>query len=147
MLRPYPRTNLTNLRIHDLELVAGSLHDRRAGLGTHADPVEPSGSGDRAVSFDGDFEALGVEAVDQRGIELEQRLAARDHDEALRRAVAEPLAGDFFGKLLGAGELGPAQEVRVTELADGGRTIFFAASPQVTSRKSQKHGGSTCICP
>src|SRR5258708_7845941 len=87
-----------------------------------------------------------MQAVDERLIELEQRLTARDHYEAPGCPVAEPLARDLFGEQLGACKLASAQKVGIAELANRRQPIFFTTSPKIASRKSQKDCGSTCIC-
>ena len=79
-----------------------TLLDRRAGLGTHADPVYPRRRLERAVRFDRDFETEIMQSIDERRIELEQGFPTRNHDETLRRSIAEPLARHFLGQLAGA---------------------------------------------
>ncbi len=85
------------LRIDQLQLVARRQHQRRGGLRADADPVEAGRRRLRAVGLDRDREAAGVERVDQRGVELEQRLAAGADDEAVV-GVGAPRRGDRRGE-------------------------------------------------
>ena len=68
------------LRIDQLELAAARLHEWRASLGTHADPIEGPRRGTSAVGFDSDVESALVERIDQRVVELEERLTTGAHD-------------------------------------------------------------------
>jgi len=83
----------TGLRINQLQLVAGALHERGAGFGADAGPVDAGRSRDGSVGFDSNLKAAGVKSVDERGVELKQRLTAgADH---------ESTAGCFPGKSCG----------------------------------------------
>ena len=107
------------LRPHQLELVARSLNDFGPRLRAYADPVEPGGRRQRPVGLHRDAEAARVQRVDQRGVQLEHRLAAGDDHEPASTAVA-PQCLDMGRKRVGARELAAAfpvgpDEVRVAE--------------------------------
>ena len=133
------------LREDELQLVAGALPDRGAGFRAHADPVESRWSLERAVRFDGNLEAEVVETVDQRRIELQEWLTACDHNEALRRSVAKPLAGDFLCELVGPCKLGSAHKIGIAKLANRVRTILFATCPQIAAGETQEHRWPPCV--
>src|SRR5437868_10814559 len=69
------------LRIHELQLVAATKHQFGPRLRTHANPIEARWRLPRSVRLDGDLEAERMQGIDNWGIELQQRLAARTHDE------------------------------------------------------------------
>src|SRR5512147_1173577 len=74
------RIRLT-LRVDELQLVTAGEHERRVGLGTHADVIDAFGRGLRAVRLDGDLEAAGVQRPHGLRVELEEGLTAGAHDE------------------------------------------------------------------
>lgn len=126
------------LRPHDLQLVAGPLHQRRAGLGADTDPVEPSRGGVRAVGLHGDLKAEPVQGIDQGDVELKERFAACADDVAalilLRRNRGAPAGVNGPGERLGRGEAATAlavhtYEISVTEGADRVGPIILATSP------------------
>lgn len=151
------------LRIHQLELVARLLDERRTALGADANPVDPGRDGERAVGLDGDFEAGGMQRVDERPIQLQEWFAARaDHERttgltgrihslaARSVAVYRPGAGYGNGEVLGRFEASAArsvgsEEVRIAEPADGGGAVLFPARPQVAAGKPAEHSRPTCL--
>ena len=104
----------------------------------------PGGCNDAAVGLDRDLETLRMERIDQIGIDLQQRLAAGQHDEASARACGRPMGSDGRRQRLGrrepaaAGAVG-ADEIGIAEAADGARPVFLAAAPQVAARKPAEH--------
>src|SRR5947199_5012622 len=62
------------LAVHELQFVAPRDNELCVRLGADADPVDPRGYGQRAVRLDGDLEVVPVQRVDQRRVQLEQRL-------------------------------------------------------------------------
>src|SRR5579871_1233367 len=72
------------LREDELQFLPGLEDERCARLGTHANPINAGRRQLRAVGFDGNLKALGVQCPDQRFVKLEQRLAPGADDEALR---------------------------------------------------------------
>ena len=137
------------LRHHHRQLLPAGEQQRSAGLGAHADPVQPFGGGDRAVGLHRDLEALRMQRVDQGRVQLQQRLATRDHDEALALLTGRrvgPERGDARGQGLRRVELAAAQaigadEVGVAEAALRGRAILFATAPQVAAGEAAEHRG------
>src|SRR3546814_12586809 len=69
-----------------LQLVAVHLDKRASCLGTDTDPVDAARDGKGAIGFDRDREALGMQRGDQRIVDLQHRLAASQHDIAVRVA-------------------------------------------------------------
>src|ERR1700722_6651294 len=67
------------LRVHQLQLVAGVEHELGVRLWRHADPIDAWWRELRAVGLDGDLDARGVERVDKRRVELQQRLPTGAH--------------------------------------------------------------------
>ena len=83
------------LRIDQLQLVARALHQRGAGLGAHADPVDRARHGQRAVGLDGDLEARSV----QRTRSAARRLAASARRRsAPRKAACRNCRATFRGR-------------------------------------------------
>src|SRR5438067_11295354 len=58
----------------ELQLVASRDDEVGLGLRAHADPIDAVGYGQRAVRLDGDLEAAVMQRVDERRVELQQRL-------------------------------------------------------------------------
>src|SRR6266404_2127909 len=96
---------------HDLQLVAPSKLERRACLGTYADPVEASRRVNGPVRFHGDLEAALVESLDQRRIELKQRFATGTDDETPRGELVRPVRGDCLGDNGGVAEFASARSI------------------------------------
>lgn len=69
------------LRIDQLEFVSVSERQFGAGLWAHADPIKSAGGWLRAVRFDGNLNPHGMERVDRRLVELQQRLASSADDK------------------------------------------------------------------
>ena len=85
----------------------------------------------RPVAFDRDPKTRCVQRIDQRAVDLEHRLAPRQHDKALR-APLTPMMLDRAHERVGFGELASAKPVRpdeigVAEAADRGRAILLRA--------------------
>ena len=76
------------LRPHQLQLVSRPLYDLGPRLRTDADPVDSRRRGQRPVGLDRNPEAARVNASIKRGVELEHRLSAGDHDEPVVHALA-----------------------------------------------------------
>src|SRR5688500_396002 len=129
----------------ELELVSGTETERGAGLGAHADPVEPGWGILGPVGLDGDLEAAGLERGDRRSVELEQRLAAgADHVRPCAGALG-PRGPYRGGERLGIREPGTAvavdaDEVGVAEAADGARAVLLAPRPEVAAREPAEDG-------
>src|SRR4051794_25907753 len=71
------------LRPHQLQLVAAPLDNLRPRFGADADPVDSLRRRKRSVRFNGNAESVAVQRIDKLAVELEHRLAAGDHDQAL----------------------------------------------------------------
>ena len=137
------------LRVDELELVARLLNQTRTGFRTDADPVYGSWRVSRAIRLDCHTEPTLVEAVNQRLIELQQRLAAGADDKALVIAVAAPRAGNGVGEILSRRESSTVgtrpHEVRIAELTDRARTILFATAPEITTGEAAEHRRAACV--
>ena len=114
------------LRIDELQLIARALHERRAGLGAHADPVDRSEA--RAAcrwSRWRSSKPCACSASIKVLVDLQHRLAAGQHDEggvpalpARRRGRPAPARRRReFAAALAVG----ADEIRVAEIAVGRR--------------------------
>jgi hypothetical protein len=82
-----------------------------------------------------------VQGTDKRTIQLQQWLATSTHDKALAPGIGWPCCRYGLRQLLGRGEPSPARsveanEVRVTELANGLGPVLFPPTPQVTTGKT-----------
>ena len=129
------------LRPDELQFVARALDDVAPRLGADADPVEPRRRFDGAVGLDRDLEAFAMQRVDQRSVDLEQRLAARQHCEA--PAGLSPQRRGGARDALGVGELAAAlpvhaDEIGVAELADRLFPVLLAAGPQVAAGEADE---------
>ena len=142
------------LGVDELELVARREPERRASLGAHADPVDPGRGGLRAVGFDGDLEADGVQRVDGEGVELEQGFAAGTDDERghpirarlagrAPRARAPPI-GNRERERVGVGESTAVRanpdKIGVAELADRTMPVRLAPRPEIAPREAAEDG-------
>src|SRR6185312_1607536 len=142
----------SGLRKDQLQLVAGAERERRARLGADADPVEAAGRRAGAVGLDGDREALGMERLDERTVELEQRLAAGADDEARRRRLGGPGAADGAGELRRRRETAAARavgadEIGVAEAAYRVGAVRLAAAPQVAAGEAAEHRRAAGVGP
>ena len=140
------------LRIDQLQLVAGTLHQLGAGLGADADPVDRARHGQRAVGLDGDLEARSMQRTDQLLVDLQHRLAAGQHHVRRRAGIAAPHfaagAGEVFrrGEFAAAWPVG-ADEIGVAEIADGAGAVLVAARPQIAAGEAAEHGGAAGLHP
>ena len=134
---------LAGLRNHDLDFVAAADDQVRTDFRADAHPVDPGRHRQGAVGFDGDLEAGQVHRVDQRAVELQQRLAAGEHDILAGWVTRRPQAVDGVrqvgrpGKLAAAFAVG-ADEISVAKRADGAVAVDLAAGPQIAAGKSAK---------
>ena len=71
------------LRENELQLVPRGLGEPGRAFRADGDPINRGRRAQRAIGLDRDFEALVVQGVDQVGIDLEKRLAARQDHEPL----------------------------------------------------------------
>src|SRR5688500_3683917 len=95
------------LREYEFQLVTVGRSYGRVRFGAHADPVEPSRRRLGSVGLHGDLEAFGMKGVDERLIQLQQRLTAGAHHIGTRhRAFApRPEGSDARRQLTRRGEL------------------------------------------
>ena len=141
---------LAILRHHHFELVATRDDQLGIGLRAHAHPIDAFGNDLRAVGFHSNAKTLGMQRVDERRVELEQRLPARAHDEPMRAILLRPQCHDLRDELgrravLAAVLAVGADEVGVAELADGLGTVLFTPRPQVAPCKPAEHGRTTGV--
>ena len=134
------------LRVHQLELVTLHLAQRRARLGTDAQPIDVCWRALRAVGLDRDLEALVMQRVDRGVVELQQGFAAGAHDEGVLAAAGHgvPGRGNRACQLLGVLELATADAIGadklgVAKLADGAIAMLFAPTPQVATGETAEH--------
>ena len=145
------------LRVHEFELVTGSLHQGGSGLWANAHPIDIGRARQRAVRFHANVEPKHTAGTQQCAIELEKGLATREDNEGMARAtkVALPTAqlfdsDDVLSKMSGRRK-GPAtwtvgaNKVRVTELAEGTLAVLRIPAPKVAARESAEHHNATCV--
>jgi hypothetical protein len=137
------------LRHDELQLVAVHKLQRRPGLRADADPIETGRRFHRAVGLDGDGEPALVKRVDQRRVDLQERLAARADDEA-PFAFLGPERRDCLGERGSAAVLAAAAAVRtdeigVAELAGRRGAVFLAAGPEIAAREAAEHRRATAL--
>src|SRR5664280_1017063 len=126
------RRHGAGLRIDQFEFVALPDHEFGAGLGADADPVDAVGHLDRAVGFEADREAAGMQRIDQVGVHLQQRLAA-GQDHIAVSVLSGPLAGNGVGEIVrrriaAAERAVGSDKIRVAELAGRAGAVLFAAA-------------------
>src|SRR5512146_1419515 len=136
---------------YELELVAALERERRVSLRADADPVDAGGGRQCAVGLDRNPKAECVQRLQQRGVELQQGLAARAHHEATRRGVVRPQRADARGKrprVLETPAAGAvdADEIGVAEAAHRAGAVGLAPAPQVAAGEAAEHGGPACVC-
>ena len=81
---------LVFLRNHDLDFITLRDHKFRPHFRTDANPVDTRRHGNGTVGFDRDFKTGTVHRIDQRFIQLEQRLAPGEYDIAVFRMTRRP---------------------------------------------------------
>jgi hypothetical protein len=141
------------LRVDEFQLVAPGNDDRIAGLGADTDPVDPSRQRQRAVGLDRDLETLFVEGDRKIGIDLQQRLAARQHHERLAAGGhRRPFDRYGLGERLRCRKTPAARpvepdEIGIAKAAGSRRAVLLAAGPQVAAGKAAKDGRAAGIPP
>src|SRR5262249_50079677 len=73
------------VREDELQLLTAPHAELGPGLGAHREPVDAAGRQDGAVRLHGDLETTPVALLDDVLVELQQRLAPREHDVRLTR--------------------------------------------------------------
>lgn len=140
----------TRLGINKLQLIPTFLHERSAGLWTDANPVDSFRGDTCPIRFYCDGESAVLKRGSKRFIELQQRLAACTDDESFI-VIAAPCPAHCIGKIFRCAESptigASADEIRVAELANRTRSIFFFSTPQIASGKSAEYGGAPRIRP
>jgi hypothetical protein len=141
------------LRKHELELVAVLDGEGRLRLGTHADPVDASRHGLRSIRLDGDAKAACAQRVQQRLVQLQQRLAAGANDEAVRFNTGWPCCENGLGERIGIRKAAASwavgsDEVGIAESAYRPRAILFTPRPEIaTPRTAEIPPASPCWLP
>jgi hypothetical protein len=106
---------------------------------------------DRPVRLHGDPKAAVVQRRDQRVVDLEHRLAAGQHHEAIRPArPPEPLRRRC--QRLGVGKTAAARpvhahEIGVAEAAHGARAVLLTPRPQVAAGEAHEHRAAAGVHP
>src|SRR3989454_805800 len=131
------------LREHELQLIAAFHDERRAGLGADADPVDAVRHRLRAVGFDRDAKPALVQRLEERRIELQERLAAGADDEAVLLNASRPGPEDCLGEQGGAREAAAARtigadKVGIAEAAHRARAIRLPPRPEIAPRETQE---------
>src|SRR2546422_79970 len=140
----------TRLREHELQLIAAFYDERRAGLGADADPVDAVRHRLRAVGFDRDAKPALVQRLEERRIELQERLAAGANDEAVLFHAVRPGREHRVSERHGVGEATAprsvgAHEVGIAEAAHRGRAILLPPRPEIAPSKPQEYRGRTRV--
>jgi hypothetical protein len=140
----------TRLREDELEFLTRGLPKLGAGFGTDADPINLGRRRQRAIGLDSRKKLPGAHRIEQFRVELEQRFAAGEDDEAPIE-TRPPCRRDGIRKHLRRRETATAvsvaaDEVGIAEPADGRCAILFAAAPQIASGKTAEHGGAPGLC-
>ena len=73
-----------HLRKHQFQFLSRSHGQGAARFGADSQPVNASGRRKRAVGLYGNAKTVCVQSVHQGGIDLQQRLAAREHHQTVR---------------------------------------------------------------
>ena len=107
----------------------------------------PCTGGECSVGLDRDLEPRRVQGLQQRSIELEERLSAGADHEPLAgldcratRPRPPPASASAVAEAAAARAVG-AHEIGVAELADGLGPVALAAGPQVAAREAAEHRG------
>ena len=79
--------------------------------------------------------------VQQVPVQLQHRLAAGEHHEAVHRA-GEPRLRDGGGQRGGVGEALAADEVRIAEPTGCRGAVHFPPGPQIAAGEPAEHGGA-----
>jgi len=79
------------LRVNEFQLTARCQNQGGIGFRADANPIEAGRSRLRSVCLDRDLEIAAVQSVDERQIELEQRLAAGAHNVWLNFRKSSPI--------------------------------------------------------
>jgi hypothetical protein len=134
------------LRIDELQFLAAPTPQRRSGLRADAKPIDPFNGLLRSVCLDRDFKSAFVDGIDQRRVELQQRLPACEDDEPSRLLTcpgppdsARERRGRF--EAAASSPVGP-NEIRVAKAANGAGAILLAAGPEIAAAESAEHGGA-----
>src|SRR5215510_5521354 len=128
---------------HKLQLVAGSNTKLSTGFWADTNPVEAWRRVNRSIGFDGDLKAACVQCTDQRGINLQQRLApGQDHKPPFTSLAPDPL--DDISQAVRGFETAAIRavcpyELGIAELALRGLTVGLATGPEIAARKAAKH--------
>jgi N-glycosylase/DNA lyase len=143
----------TILRKHYFQFVTAALEELGPGFGRDAHPVNANRHGVCAVRLDGDGKAHGVEGVDELGVELQGRLAARaDQPRSVPRGrtSTRPACGRSVRQRLrrvvsaAAGTI-DADEVGVAERAGRRCAVGAAPVPEVAAGEATEHRGSSRV--
>lgn len=119
------------LRENQLQFASGFLLQFSTRFWADADPVQTVRCLDGAVSFNSNLEIGGVQGVNERSIQLQQRLASGAYDKTSGgRRTGGPFFLDGCGKRFRGRELSSApslgiSKVGVAKLADGRRPVLF----------------------
>jgi hypothetical protein len=142
-----------SLRIDEFKFVTGYLHKFGSGFWTDADPIDAGWSSYCSVCLNSDLKAKGLDRCQERGVQLQKRLSPGDDDKfSVRMMRTGPVAGPhsvnrrskvFRGIELSSAIAVGADKIRVAELANRLRSIYFTAGPQIATGKSTKHGSAT----
>ena len=101
--------------------------DHHLSLGRDREPVNAVDHGPRAVAFHGDFEARGMQLLNQRGIHLQCGLATGQHDETCRKSLRR------------------RHDLLVAHLHICLKVCVTKGTSQVAAAKAYEDGGTSCV--
>src|ERR1035437_7382007 len=138
------------LRVDQLEFVASPYHELRAGFRADANPVHALGWIDRAIGLHADAEAVPMQRIDERCIDLQQRFATGQYHIAvcvrarpLRRTGIRKLPGRSIAaaqRSVGSDKIGVAKPARRRG------AVLLAAAPEIAAREAAKHRRAAGMC-
>ena len=105
--------------------------------------AEPGGWGNGAIRLHRNLESSGVQSCHQSAVDLQQRLAAGEHDETVLLA-APPLRLDRVREVVLSRVAVPARsigthKIRVTERALRAAAVLLAPRPEIAAGKATEH--------
>jgi len=137
------------LRIDQFQLIPNHLLQGGIGFRAHTDPVQPPGGADRSICFHTNFERQRFQRRNGRFIKLQKGLAAcADHvGPTTFWRPGRPDIMNMTGKGIRPLEFSAlravrSDEIRVAKFTHSRGPVGLKAGPQITSRKSEKNGGT-----
>jgi len=140
------------LRKYQLQFASRSLKKRRTSLGANAKPIDPLRRNYSPVRFHRNLKTAGMECVNQRRVQLQQRLTTSADNKlaSSRDILIGPFAVNRCRDIRGRIEFPSVlpihtHKIRIAELASRAGTITLAPRPQIASRKTAEDRSSTSL--